>query len=77
MLRLSELSGFLVGGNRFEKICGKISAKNCKIKPLTIETMGRGDWGSGCVCTEYITPNLAVIGKMYAINSLEQIKFAD
>lgn len=45
MLRLSELSGFIVCGNRFEKICGKISAKNCKIKPLTIETMGRGDLG--------------------------------
>ena len=47
MLRLSELSVFLVGGNRFEKICGKISAKNCKIKPLPIETMGRGFLVSG------------------------------
>ena len=48
MLRLSELRGFLVGCNRFEKICGKISAKNCKIKPLTIETMGGVIWGSIC-----------------------------
>lgn len=55
MLRLSELSGFLVGGNRFEKICGKISPENSKIKPLPIVTMGRGDLGSGCVRTEYIT----------------------
>ena len=47
MLRLSELSGFLVGGNRFEKICGKILTENSKRKPLPIETMGRGDLGSG------------------------------
>lgn len=45
MLRLSELSGFLVGGNRFEKICSKISTENRNRKPLTIETMGRGDLG--------------------------------
>jgi len=54
MLRLSELSGFLVGCNRFEKICGKISAKNCKIKPLTIETMGGVIWGSGLEGVGYI-----------------------
>ena len=48
MLRLSELlNGFIVCGIFFWKIYGKISAKNCKIKPLPIETMGRGDWGSG------------------------------
>ena len=56
MLRLSELSGFLVGGNRFEKICGKISLENRNRKPLPIETMGRGDleeWlrGSGIYIT--------------------------
>ncbi len=28
MLRLSELSGFIVCGNRFEKIYGKISPEN-------------------------------------------------
>ena len=58
MLRLSELRGFIVCGNHLGKICGKISAENSKRKPLPIEAMGRGDWGSGCVCTEYITPKV-------------------
>ena len=47
MLCLSELSGFIVCGNRFEKIYGKISPENSKRKPLPIEAMGRGIWGSG------------------------------
>ena len=47
MLRLSELSGFIVCGNRFEKIYGKISAENSKRKPLPVETVGRGVLGSG------------------------------
>ena len=55
MLRLSELRGFIVCGYLFRKIYGKISAENSKRKLLPIETMGRGDLWSGCVCTEYIT----------------------
>ena len=56
MLRLSELlNGFIVCGIFFWKIYGKISAENHNRKPLSIETMGRGDLGSGCVHTEYIT----------------------
>ena len=55
MLRLSELSGFLVGGNRFEKIYGKISPENSKRIPLLNQTMGRGDLWSGCSCRGYIT----------------------
>ena len=47
MLRLSELSGFIVCGYLFRKIYGKISAENSKRKPLPIEAMGRGIWGSG------------------------------
>ena len=47
MLCLSELSGFIVCGNRFEKIYGKISPENRNRKPLPIVTMGRGIWGSG------------------------------
>ena len=46
MLCLSELSGFIVCGNRFEKIYGKISPENSKRKPLPIEAMGRGVLGS-------------------------------
>ena len=55
MLRLSELSGFIVCGNHLGKIYGKISAENSNRKPLPIETMGRGFLVSDCVCTEYIT----------------------
>ncbi len=65
MLRLSELSGFIVCGNRFEKIYGKISPENSKRKPLPIETMRRGDWGSGCVRTEYITLKSLPISAKY------------
>ena len=54
MLRLSELRGFLVGGNRFEKICGKISTENSNRKPLPNQTMGRGIWGSGLEGVGYI-----------------------
>ena len=46
MLRLSELSGFIVCGNHLGKIYGKISVENHRSKPLPIETMGRGIWGS-------------------------------
>lgn len=46
MLRLSELSGFIVCGNHLGKIYGKISVENHRRKPLPIETMGRGIWGS-------------------------------
>ena len=46
MLRLSELlNGFIVCEIFFWKIYGKISAENRNRKPLTIETMGRGDLG--------------------------------
>ena len=55
MLRLSELSGFIVCGIFFWKIYGKISAENHNRKPLPIKTMGRGDLVSGNVRTEYIT----------------------
>ena len=58
MLRLSELSGFIVRGYHLGKIYGKISVENSKRKPLPIEAMERGDWESGCVCTEYITPKV-------------------
>ena len=47
MLRLSELSGFIVRGYHLGKIYGKISAENSKRKPLPIKTVGRGDLGSG------------------------------
>lgn len=47
MLRLSELSGFLVGGNRFEKIYGKISPENRIKKNLPNQTRGGVIWGSG------------------------------
>ena len=53
MLCLSELSGFLVGGNRFEKICGKISPENSNRTPLPIETVGRGFLVSGWMCGGY------------------------
>ena len=48
MLRLSELSGFIVCGNLFRKIYCKISAENSNRKPLPIETVGRGDFMSIC-----------------------------
>ena len=54
MLCLSELSGFIVCGNRFEKIYGKISPENRNRKPLPIETMGRGVFMSICVWITYI-----------------------
>ena len=47
MLRLSELSGFIVCGSLYGKINGKISAENSNRKPLPIETMGRGGLWSG------------------------------
>ena len=47
MLRLSELSGFIVCGSLYGKIYGKISPENSKRKPLPIEAMGRGILGSG------------------------------
>ncbi len=47
MLRLSELSGFIVCGYHLGKIYGKISPENRNRKPLPIETMGRGILGSG------------------------------
>lgn len=73
MLRLSELSGFLVGGNRFEKICGKISPENRNRKPLLNQTMGRGDLGSGCVRTEYITlKSLPITAKYMQITRLNK-----
>ena len=53
MLRLSELSGFIVCGNHLGKIYGKISAENSNRKPLPIETMGRGFLVSDCVCGGY------------------------
>ena len=58
MLRLSELSGFIVCGSLYGKNYGKISAENRNRKPLPIETMGRGFLVSGSVYTEYITPKV-------------------
>ena len=54
MLRLSELSGFIVSGSLYEKIYGKISVENHRRKPLPIETMGRGVFMSICVWITYI-----------------------
>ena len=47
--------------NRVEKYWRKISAENRKIKPLPIETMGRGFLVSGCGCVEHI-----IVGHSYA-----------
>ena len=58
MLRLSELSGFIVCGSLYGKNYGKISAENRNRKPLLNETMGRGFLVSACVRTEYITPKV-------------------
>lgn len=54
MLRLSELSGFIVCGSLYGKINGKISVENHRRKPLPIETMGRGFLVSGCAYGRYI-----------------------
>lgn len=45
MLRLSDVLSGLVCGNRFVKTLSIISTENRNRKPLTIETMGRGDLG--------------------------------
>lgn len=45
MLRLSELSGFLVGGNLFRKTMAKSRQKNRNRKHFSIKTMGRGYLG--------------------------------
>ncbi len=47
MLRLSELSGFIVCGSLTEKSMAKSRQKNRNRKPLPNETMGRGDLWSG------------------------------